>query len=431
MKNLQKGFIVPVLLAVIALLVVGGGVYVYKSKKTEAPTPPVSVSPTSQSATNNQTSSSTTKISVAGMNQYTDSNFGFSFWYPNTWSVQSAQIKNNYAGGTIQKALTIAPPSDPNGSNGSAITIDEFYSSTREITIPSDLCSPMSGASVAAHRYYFDANTHTWMIEIPAYVRSSERDGSQYNVPASTKVADVSSNTMGGLHMLSAGCSGDVIPRAHNFIIFQYNSRDTGPYYINIAKTITATDLSVATPVSSALQIQTITDAGVMLGAIGTKVGEWYVTNEHVYNWHGDIVASVNPSTFRLISTYSDGTTGTQYATDGVGVFATWSAEAPVLNGADPTTFVAIRQQYQIPYAPSSGLYGQSFTAYDTQFAKDKLHVWYQGRQIPGADPSSFIVTGYTYVQNSIGGYTLAHDANHLYGTDTKGKFTIDNVAIQ
>ncbi len=37
MKNSQKGFIVPVLLVIIALLVVGGGVYVYESKKTEAP----------------------------------------------------------------------------------------------------------------------------------------------------------------------------------------------------------------------------------------------------------------------------------------------------------------------------------------------------------------------------------------------------------
>lgn len=32
MKNLQKGFIVPVILVVIALLVVSGGVYVYKNK---------------------------------------------------------------------------------------------------------------------------------------------------------------------------------------------------------------------------------------------------------------------------------------------------------------------------------------------------------------------------------------------------------------
>lgn len=37
MKNSQKGFIVPLLLVVIALLVVGGGVYVYKNKKVEKP----------------------------------------------------------------------------------------------------------------------------------------------------------------------------------------------------------------------------------------------------------------------------------------------------------------------------------------------------------------------------------------------------------
>jgi len=38
MKNNKKGFIVPALLVTIALLVVGGGVYVYKNKKTETPT---------------------------------------------------------------------------------------------------------------------------------------------------------------------------------------------------------------------------------------------------------------------------------------------------------------------------------------------------------------------------------------------------------
>jgi len=37
MKNSQKGFIVPALLVVIALLVIGGGVYVYENKKAGAP----------------------------------------------------------------------------------------------------------------------------------------------------------------------------------------------------------------------------------------------------------------------------------------------------------------------------------------------------------------------------------------------------------
>ena len=38
MKNSQKGFVVPLLIAIIAVLVIGGGVYVYeKNKKTETP----------------------------------------------------------------------------------------------------------------------------------------------------------------------------------------------------------------------------------------------------------------------------------------------------------------------------------------------------------------------------------------------------------
>lgn len=37
MKNTQKGFIVPLLIAIIALMAVGGGVYVYENKKVEVP----------------------------------------------------------------------------------------------------------------------------------------------------------------------------------------------------------------------------------------------------------------------------------------------------------------------------------------------------------------------------------------------------------
>ena len=550
MNNLKKGFIVPVLLVIIALLVVGGSVYVYESKKSEAPavintetqqsnqtqrqdnTPEPSIknsitilSPNANTiwttgetyqvkwttsgiamdsqgyillkntaqggdyyvinksvALNGGAASNyggsrnytvpveslsflpgknvirigvgryedyngaqsvyfdsapfeikgaVAKISVAGMKQYTDSNFGFSFWYPNTWTVQSTAIKNSYSGGSIQKTLTIAPASDPNGTSGEAITIDEFSSPTREITIPRDICSPMSGLSVPIHRYYFDTNTHTWMVEVPAYTGWSERDGSQYGVPASIKAADVSNNTMGGLHMLGAGCSGSVIPlSAKNFVVFLFNSRNAGPNYIELAKTITATDPSVAMSVSSGEQIQTITKAGVLLGAIGTKVGQWYVTNERVYNWRGDFIAGANPSTFRLIGTYSDGTTGASYATDGTHVYSPWLAESPVLSGADPVTFIAIKQQYQIPYVQSSGRYGESFTSYDTSFAKDKSHVWYLGKLIPGADPNTFVVTGNTHVENTTGGYTLAHDTNYSYGIDKKGELTIDGVTV-
>lgn len=37
MKNSQKGFVVPLLIGIIALLVIGGGVYIYGNKKVEVP----------------------------------------------------------------------------------------------------------------------------------------------------------------------------------------------------------------------------------------------------------------------------------------------------------------------------------------------------------------------------------------------------------
>ena len=46
MKSLQKGFAIPLIIAIIAILAVGGGIYVYQNKKTEAPVvaPTISVS---------------------------------------------------------------------------------------------------------------------------------------------------------------------------------------------------------------------------------------------------------------------------------------------------------------------------------------------------------------------------------------------------
>ena len=56
MKNSQKGFVVPLLLVIIAVLVIGGGVYVYENKKTEAPAVvDTGTQPVNQQQTNTQT----------------------------------------------------------------------------------------------------------------------------------------------------------------------------------------------------------------------------------------------------------------------------------------------------------------------------------------------------------------------------------------
>lgn len=70
----NNGFIVPVLLGIIILLLVGGGVYIYKNKKAEAPDV---VDTDTQNETGN----------TPGWKTYTSTKLGYSFQYPEKLSL--------------------------------------------------------------------------------------------------------------------------------------------------------------------------------------------------------------------------------------------------------------------------------------------------------------------------------------------------------
>ncbi|HCH59374.1 MAG TPA: hypothetical protein DEV73_02020 [Candidatus Zambryskibacteria bacterium] len=78
MKNSKKGFIVPVLLAVIAVLAIGGGVYIYNKEKAEAP----ATVDTSTQQTNTETPSVNTQADTSNWKTYTNTQYGFEFKYP-------------------------------------------------------------------------------------------------------------------------------------------------------------------------------------------------------------------------------------------------------------------------------------------------------------------------------------------------------------
>jgi len=375
MKNLQKGFVVPLLIAIIALLVIGGGVYIYENKKAEVP----AYSTGTQIQTNNQIQStsqsapatsqnipasvgkiiitsispnpaspnqtvtikgsgfSTTQpntvvfsssalmvglrsvdgttitfrpsdysnlksglvyvvdssaiasgqiikgtlflpetansqfagksnavlftlasdinvgsvnlhsnIAVTGMQQYTDSNFGFSFWYPSGWVIQqpSSQQYISISGGTVIKTIVVGSASNPSNS----IAVQEFTSSGMSITDNSS-AGPAGNGSLSL-TYFFDPTTHTWMMQ--------DTDGENHT---SIVTANVSTNTMGGLHLLRGNARfGDdfIIPlSAKNFLVVSSVQAGTIQEGL-LAKTITATDPSVATPINQVGQVQII-----------------------------------------------------------------------------------------------------------------------------------------------------------------------------
>lgn len=106
MKNLQKGFAVPLLIAVIALLVVGGGVYVGKTKNMEIPSPA-----DLQTEQSNQTD-------ISSWKKYTDDSI--SFEYP-------ALISVKQDAGTITLSHSVAyKHPDPCDFKGDAPPLDRL-----------------------------------------------------------------------------------------------------------------------------------------------------------------------------------------------------------------------------------------------------------------------------------------------------------------
>jgi len=89
MKNSQKGFAMPVILILVALLVIGGGAYVYMQNK-QANQPATPSSPT-QATSTMQTSVSQT----ADWKTYIDPDNRFSLEYPSTLTISSEKSSHN------------------------------------------------------------------------------------------------------------------------------------------------------------------------------------------------------------------------------------------------------------------------------------------------------------------------------------------------
>lgn len=183
-------------------------------------------------------------VSATGMSQYTDSNFGFSFWYPSGWTVnQVGPTMQRFSGGQVTKELSIASP------HGRSITLDE-------VVFPSDSLTTGDAGCVAT--YAFDAVSSGWTQTV------SNCDGAT-NTPTPYRPSGVT--TMGGLITFASqeGLSTvfRIVPLSwssarKSLVITGENTGFNRGQEIPLVNTVVATDPSVATPLSTAQQTTTI-----------------------------------------------------------------------------------------------------------------------------------------------------------------------------
>lgn len=223
----------------LALIVVGGAAYyvMHQNSASQTPTyqPDTTLPINTQGTTNTDVQAQNTDIpqgqpsvptcstpagGVSGMCKYTDSDFGFSFWYPNTWKVQETPVQNvALFGGSVSKKIVIS-----SGKPSADITLEEVFSTNRSVTASADTFS-------------FNTSSHVWMHN--------------------SQAADVTgNNSMGGLHIFTfGGTSGTnlAVPlTAKNFVISDPNTAlQTQP----LMRTLVALDLAVATPLTANEQL--------------------------------------------------------------------------------------------------------------------------------------------------------------------------------
>jgi len=76
-KNLQRGFVIPLVIAIISVLVIGGGVYYSKNKSTA-----------DQAITDKNQTNSTHNNELSDWKTHKDNQYGFEFKYPSNWSLE-------------------------------------------------------------------------------------------------------------------------------------------------------------------------------------------------------------------------------------------------------------------------------------------------------------------------------------------------------
>jgi DKNYY family len=338
-----------------------------------------------------------------GMSKYTDSKFGFSFWYPSSWTL-AAQTPNqidSFRHGRFVEQLSVNNPHPPSDSSYGAIGVQiaVFHSSDKSIT---ELGATNSASPVGTDmKYFLDPKTHAWMLTLLKDDTGSFQARATMRADAADKFFSpgTPTKTMGGLPVFpgAARHSADsIVPLGEgNFVIVSTDDPGGRTNQNYLADTIAAADPRAGIPVSDEAQRETIQREALVYTATGTVIQTptaiWFKDSGHVYDHDGNLLPDADPTTFAALSQTG---MSSNFATDGVHMYE----EDGEIPGADPATFKVL----------------------DLNFEKDASHVFLRNKAIPGADASTFVMTG----------PDLGKDSRHVYDF-RDGNLKIDGKAVQ
>jgi hypothetical protein len=275
-----------------------------------------------------------TKTGVPGMSRFTDTEFGFSFWYPAAWKVLNEPVSDPSRNGwfpdaKIIKELQIRNPAALDDADQPPGVILQELLAPGGLT---ELGRSKSPSPVGVdQRYFFDRSSRRWM-----YARLTVRpDGA----PPATSPAEISERTVGGLPVFVGAVRGgaELIVPLDGFHFLAISTLDPGGYdsQVYLAATVVATDPSAGQHASEQLQAQAIRREGVKLGAVGESLGYWYKDGQRVYDFNGEVIPGADPKTFTPLSHNG---TNDPFARDGLRIYG---RDGAVIPGADPKTFAA------------------------------------------------------------------------------------------
>ncbi len=214
-----------------------------------------------------------TKTAVPGMSRFTDTRFGFSFWYPSAWKVMDEPVADPTRNGwfpdaTIVKELEIRNPRATDDQDQPAGVMIQELLAPRGLT---ELGRSKSPSPVGVdQKIFFDSGTRRWMFA----TLTESPDGS----PPATSPAVITRRTIGGLPIFCGAVRGGaetIVPLNGSHFLAVRSLVDPGndDSHAYVAATVVATDPGAGQRASEQALEQAVRREGIKLRAIGESLG--------------------------------------------------------------------------------------------------------------------------------------------------------------